>query len=36
MGLDLGCYIEELMCDFNVCGQRGYGLCEIEYRIDPY
>ncbi|KAI6226489.1 hypothetical protein M3Y99_01287800 [Aphelenchoides fujianensis] len=36
MGLDLACYIEELMCEFEVNGQKGYGLCEIEYRIRPY
>ncbi|KAI6189105.1 hypothetical protein M3Y98_00426700 [Aphelenchoides besseyi] len=36
MGLDLGCYIEELMCEFEVNGQKGYGFCEVEYRIQPY
>lgn len=36
MGLEQNNYIEELMCEFNMNGVRGYGFCEINYRIDPY
>lgn len=29
-------HILELMCDFTVFGKRGYGVVEVEYRIEPY
>ena len=36
MGLEQGCYIEELMCEFDMNGVKGGGFVECEWRINPY